>query len=69
MSPSREGEVVNLRMARKRRARADKEASAQENRVRHGRTGAQKAADRAERDRQARLQDGRLLDREDDGAA
>jgi len=41
------GDVVNLRMARKQRARADKAAEAAENRARHGRTGAQKTLDRA----------------------
>lgn len=65
------GDVVNLRMARKRRARADDKALAAQNRVRHGRTGAQKAADRAERERNGKLHDGRLLDerRGEDGDA
>jgi len=50
-------EIVNLRRARKAKARKDKEARAAENRVRHGRT-------RAEREREAELaeQRRRLLD-------
>jgi len=39
-------EVVNLRLARKRKARADKEQAALENRAIHGRTRAQKQRDR-----------------------
>lgn len=59
------GEVVNLRAARKRRRRADHEVQAQQNRVRHGRTGAQKAAERAERRRGERDHDGRRLERDE----
>ena len=59
------GEVVNLRTARKRRLRDERDAAAAENRVRHGRTGPEKRADRAERERAARTHDGRLLDRRD----
>ncbi len=40
------GEIVNLRQARKRRANAQAEHVAAENRARHGRTAAQKQADR-----------------------
>ena len=40
------GNLVNLRMARKRRERTDKAAEAAENRARHGRTGAQKKVER-----------------------
>lgn len=47
-------EIVNLRMARKRKARADSQARAEENRARFGRTKAQKARDAAERDDAAR---------------
>jgi hypothetical protein len=35
-------ELINLRMARKQRARAEKEASAQQNRIRHGRTASER---------------------------
>ena len=38
--------VVNLRMARKRKARATKQDAAAENRARHGRTKAEKLGDR-----------------------
>jgi hypothetical protein len=38
--------VVNLRMARKRKARADKEQAASENRALHGRSMAEKQRDR-----------------------
>lgn len=38
-------EIVNLHREKKRRARAADAAAAQQNRVRHGRTGVQKAAD------------------------
>lgn len=59
------GEVVNLRTQRKRRARAEKEAQAARNRVRHG---LPKAA-RNEADREAesirREHDGKRLDEED----
>ncbi len=49
-------EIVNLRRVKKQRAQADAEALAAENRVRHGRTGAQKRADRlAEQRTQATL--------------
>lgn len=40
------GEIVNLRQLKKRRDRDARAAKAAENRVRHGRTGAQKANDR-----------------------
>ncbi len=41
------GELVNLRMARKSRARAVREATAQTNRAIHGRTKAERCADEA----------------------
>lgn len=40
------GEVVNLRLARKAKSRDDKARTAEENRARHGRTGAEKQLDR-----------------------
>jgi hypothetical protein len=49
-------EIVNLRRVKKQRAQAEADAHAAENRVRHGRTAAQKRADRlAEQRRQAAL--------------
>ncbi|MET0309720.1 MAG: DUF4169 family protein [Sphingomonas sp.] len=50
-------EIINLNKARKVRARADKSVRAQENRVRFGRTKAEKAADRAEAAKIDRLLD------------
>lgn len=42
------GEIVNLRRVKRARVRAEAAAQAAENRVRHGRTGAQKAAEKLE---------------------
>jgi hypothetical protein len=50
--------IVNLRQARKAKARTEAEAKAAENRALHGRTKAQKQADKAAKDRLARLLDG-----------
>jgi Domain of unknown function (DUF4169) len=47
-------EIVNLRRARKARARAEKEDKAAENRRRHGRSKAEKQAESAERERAGR---------------
>lgn len=61
-------EIVNLRQARKAAAKARHDDAAAENRVRHGRTGAQKKTDRLEAERTSRahegtkLRDGRPLD-------
>ena len=55
-------EIVNLRLARKARKREADEATAAQNRVLNGRTKAQKAADRAERDRAARELDAHRRD-------
>ena len=51
-------EPINLNRARKARARTDAKAQAAENRVRFGRTGAEKATARAEAERGARALDG-----------
>lgn len=56
-------EVINLRMARKARARADKAAGAEANRARHGEGKATKAARRSEEARAARLLDGARIER------
>lgn len=58
------GDVVNLRRARKARARAEEKARAAENRVRHGRTGADRRAAKAEAEKAARAADGHRLDRQ-----
>jgi hypothetical protein len=52
------GEIVNLRTVKKRLAREAADAKAKENRVRHGRTDAQKANDRRDEARRAALLDG-----------
>lgn len=55
-------EIVNLRRVKKQREREAKATLAAENRVRHGRTGAQKANDRrAEERREALLNGARIL--------
>ena len=43
-------EIINLRQARKNKARADKEARAAENRISFGRTKAEKTLSKAEQD-------------------
>lgn len=55
-------ELLNLRQARKRKARAEKEKQAEQNRRRHGQTKSDKMAVRAERERSARLLDGHRLE-------
>ncbi len=52
------GEVVNLRLARKAKARAGAAATAATNRAAFGRTKAQKQADAAAQDRLTRTLDG-----------
>ncbi|ETX15668.1 amidase [Roseivivax halodurans JCM 10272] len=51
-------DVVNLNRFRKRKARDDKRAQADENSVRHGRTKAQKDREAAEAERVRRDHDG-----------
>jgi hypothetical protein len=63
------GEIVNLRRVKKQRERDTDAQAAAENRVRHGRTGAAKKAERlAEERRQAAL-DGVKKERGDTGGA
>jgi hypothetical protein len=47
------GEIVNLRRVKKLRARDDAAQAAKENRIRHGRTAAEKANDAREAARRA----------------
>ena len=54
--------IVNLRQARKARDRSEAESKAAANRALHGRTKAQKKADKAEQERLARMVDGARLD-------
>ena len=49
---------VNLRLARKRRDRAEKERAAEENRAKFGRPKGEKQASEAERERGVRLLEG-----------
>ncbi len=58
--------IVNLRQARKDRARAAKDTRAAENRTRFGRTKAEKGAAEAERVRAETGLDGKKIDREPD---
>ena len=48
---------INLNKARKARSKADQEALAAANRVKHGRTKAEKLADKAQAERARRLLD------------
>lgn len=54
-------QIINLRQARKKKTRADKDQKAQENRVRFGRTKAEKRKEAQERDRAAKAVDGGRL--------
>ncbi|MBE9554176.1 MAG: DUF4169 family protein [Proteobacteria bacterium] len=58
-------EIVNLNRYRKAREKERAQAEAEENRVRHGRTKAEKLRDADERDSETRSLDGAKL--EDDG--
>lgn len=63
-------EIVNLRIARKRKARAEKEKAADENRVRHGLSKPQRIAAETMREREAALHEAHRRDRrKDDGEA
>jgi hypothetical protein len=56
------GEIVNLRRVKKARQRAAEAEAARQNRVRHGRTAAEKANDDRARQRQAQAIDAARLD-------
>jgi hypothetical protein len=55
-------EIINLRQARKNKARADKEARADQNRVTFGRTKAEKTLTKAEREMDQRRLDAHKRD-------
>lgn len=55
--------VVNLNRFRKKKQREEKAKQAEINRIRHGRTQAEKDRERAERERAARLLEGNRLER------
>ncbi len=56
------GEIVNLRRVKKQRERAEAEALAAENRARHGRTAAEKKAERMTEARRQAVLDGARKD-------
>jgi len=58
-------EIVNLRLARKARERAAREAEAQANRARHGRTRAEREVQSLDAARHARKLDGARREKED----
>ena len=60
------GNVVNLRMARKRKNRAQKEANAEQNRISYGRTKQEKNLTRALNDKQKDFVDAQKLTPEKD---
>lgn len=62
-------EIVNLRREKKRRDRAAEADAARENRIRHGRTGAEKERDRLEAERREREGQGARLERDTDPSA
>ena len=57
-------EIVNLRRARKDKARQQRESEAAANRRRFGRTKAEKANDKDAQDRSQREVDGKKIDRD-----
>lgn len=57
-------EIVNLRRARKDKARRERESEADANRRRFGRTKAEKAADKDAQERARREVDGKKIDRD-----
>jgi hypothetical protein len=59
------GEIINLRQARKARARADKEAKAAENRIAFGRTKAERQKAKAQEELGKRRHEGHRLDRDE----
>jgi hypothetical protein len=56
------GDIVNLRQFRKSRARAEKDAKAEENRVKFGRTKAEKQLEKAEKEKARRQLDDHKLE-------
>ena len=57
-------EIVNLRRARKDKARQQRESEADANRRRFGRTKAEKVADKDAQERNRREVDGKKIDRD-----
>ncbi len=59
-------DIVNLRQERKKRARAQKEATAEANRLKFGRTKAERQQDAAQKDLDRRALDAKQRDRDGD---
>lgn len=59
-------EIINLRQARKQKARAQAEKTAEQNRIAFGRTKAERKLTEAERDKAARHVDGHRIGRDDE---
>ena len=59
--------IINLRQARKRKARADKAHEAAENRARFGRTKAERTADAAEETKRSALLEGVKRESKEEG--
>lgn len=55
-------DIINLNQYRKAKARAEKERLAEQNRLRHGRTGAEKRVVRREQERQVLELEGKRLE-------
>jgi hypothetical protein len=64
-SSSDMGDVVNLRAVRKRAARREQEQNAARNRVKHGRTKAERAGETARREHARRLLETHRIDGDD----
>lgn len=62
------GDIINLRSARKRRNRVDKERQAAENRQTFGQTKSERMERKAELDRKAKTLDGHLRVRKESAA-
>ncbi|KQX20117.1 MULTISPECIES: DUF4169 family protein [unclassified Sphingomonas] len=58
------GDVVNFNRARKAKARADAKTTAEANRAKFGRAKEEKARDRIERERAAKVVDGAKLEKD-----
>lgn len=61
-------EIVNLRLVRKARTRAERQAEAERNRLLHGRPKAERRLSASEREAAERRLDGHRRRRDDDGA-
>lgn len=57
-------DIINLRLVRKAKKRADAEQSAASNRAKHGRSKIEKQLEKSEKERAAQVLTGHLLDNE-----